>query len=272
MPEGCQEDFFADDDDTSNAAHQDAFSFSLVESLSQKCLASLARLACAFAPPGHGIHLQDLETVNVLSVDETHIEINAVLCEAQGCVTVAVPVTFPHPCTLEGDADNVTQCILDNIDELDHQAEGMLAELEWKETHFEEIQDHLRIHLALVDNDVMEHPSWWVFPNDSPGMVGECQSVRELLNEADFQTEIKLLATQLIQDSEEEYLVEQAGIAEVGAAGIILRAYVKQFRLDEEEDETKIVEIPFKFGEVATTVDDLRASVLGIIASCCLEE
>jgi hypothetical protein len=267
-PDGHIEEYYYEDSGSSGDT-------ALAESLSQKYLSTLARLACAFAPDGHGLHLKDLDSVTVLTVDEDHIEISAILCDDGSCVSVAVPVNFPHPC---GGLDDMTECILENINELDHQAEGLISGVERKEASRE---DDEKMSHVLINDENIEFPSWWVSPSLIPGMAEECRSVRNLLNEKDFQPEIHSLASQALKESNEDGFVEKVGVAAVGPAGLILRALaeevqnhhhpVKVMLPGPSNDIVNILEIPVAFRTEAANVEDLRASVLGTVASACVD-
>jgi hypothetical protein len=240
----------------------------LVESLSKSLMAPLARLACAFAPPGHSLKPSDLESAHVVSVNDHQIEISAVLCEGGGCVQVMVPVTFPRPCS---DSPALEDCILQNIEELDHQAYSMIAQENYKENNFEQIQADKRLFTVLTEEPMADNmPLWWSFPMLMDGMDKECRNVKELLNEADFADEIGALATVKIEERCWEHPVVgvTSAVAAVGTAGILLRTQVRQLDHTRESGERiSIVDLPVRFDEEAKTADDLRASVLGLVAA-----
>lgn len=238
----------------------------LMESLSKKCTNSLSRLACAFAPTGHSIHLQDLQSAHLIDVDKRHIEIGAVLCEAGGCVQVAVPVTFPHSCD-DGLINNIEECALENIQELDHMAYSIIQQEEQKADHYEESQQEEHIKLALSEEPSRreDFPSWWVFPssfNAQDNMLEEeCKMMKELLNKSDFSDAIQSLCISSVRGAgpEKMKVISAAAVAAVGPAGILLRGQV-------ENSFDHLLEIPIAFaqGEVETA-EDLRSAVLGLI-------
>lgn len=241
----------------------------LVESLSQNWGTSLARLACAFAPPDHSIHPKDLEAAHVISVNEEKIEISAVLCEASGCVTVAVPVTFPSPC---GGKDNMEACIFENIEVLDDEAHRVIEVREWNDDHAEELEADERLMKTLCEPPATssDFPSWWIFPDSDSGMREECSSVKDLLNEKEFADELSSLATNTVQElypDDGNLGVSMAGVSTVGPAGLLVRAQVVILDLPEDADRTLMVDLPVPFGKTCETVEDLRASVLGAVAS-----
>jgi hypothetical protein len=266
-PDGYIEEYYYEDYGSSGDT-------ALAESLSKKCISALARLACAFAPAGHGLHLKDFDSVNVLTVDENHIEISAILCDDGSCVSIAVPVNFPHPC---GGVDDMAECILENINELDHQAEGLISEVERKEASRE---DDEKMSQVLINDENIDFPSWWVSPSLIPGMAEECRSIRKLLNEEDFQPDIHALARQALNESNEEGFVEKVGVAAVGPAGLILRVLTEEAQnhpvkimavtMLPSNDIVNILEIPVAFRTEAANTEDLRASLLGTVASACV--
>jgi hypothetical protein len=266
------DDYYEEEEEASSASSAAA---QFMESLSQNCRASLSRLACAFAPPGHLLHPHDLESAHVLSVNDHQIDISAVLCEADGCIQVFVPVTFPRSCS---DSPDMEECILENIEELDHQAYSMIAQENYKVQNYEQVQDDERIYMALAEEPIADSmPLWWTFPQfTSAGLDKECRNVKSLLNEADFRDEIQALATQellvLYRRKEEPVQVVAAvdvlkvAVAAVGPSGILLRAQIRQVDVQRESGErVSMVDLPVQFSQEAGTREDLRASVLGLV-------
>ena len=247
----------------------------LVDFLSHDRITALARLAVAFAPPGHALDLRDVEHVQVLRVDENHIEIQAVVCEQDGCVTLQVPVSFPHPCS---EADELQECVMGNLGELEVQAETFLRTIEWNESNYEDVQAEQREWQVLLETDDLHFPEWWVHP-ETREMRGECQSVRNLLNEDGFLAEIRALTGMALAESDavistddghantSDWTVEQAAVAAVGPAGLLIRAATQRLELSEETDTRRIVEVPISFAVTANNVSDFRAAVLGSIAA-----
>jgi hypothetical protein len=252
----------------------------LKDILSQSSLAALARLAVAFSPPGMALDLRHIQHVTVIRVDENHIDIEAVVCEEDGCVTLAVPITFPRPCNNNNknnnndcnynahyDDDDLEECVMDNIGQLDIKAGQVLKKLEWEESHYEEIQDvHRQMH-ALQSPQDLTLPTWWVHGAD---LSLECGNICCLLNEEDFQQEVCALAASALSDAnhDNDWTVEQAAVVAVGPAGVVLRALTTA-RLDMFAESTKkqIVEVPIAFSATVHDVAELRAAVLGAMAS-----
>jgi hypothetical protein len=282
-PSGDLEDEYSELDEDENENANNLFSTSsssekhsaLVDFLSHDHITALARLAVAFSPPGHALALRDVEHVQVLRVDENHIDIQAVVCEEDGCVTLQVPVSFPHPCSV---MDELEECVMGNIGELEVQAETFLRTIEWKESHYEEVQAEDREWQVLLATDDLHFPAWWVHP-ETREMSDECHSVRSLLNEDGFQAEIRALTEMALAESDavistddghagtSDWTVEQAAVAAVGPAGFLIRAATQRIELFQETDSRKVVEVPISFGATADNVSDLRAAVLGAVAA-----
>jgi hypothetical protein len=276
-PSGAMED--EDEKETTNSLFSTSSSSekhsALMDFLSHDRITALARLAVAFAPPGHALDLRDVEHVQVLRVDENHIDIQAVVCEQDGCVTLQVPVTFPHPCS---EGDELQECVIGNLGELEVQAETFLRTIKWKESNYEEVQAEEREWQVLLETDDLHLPTWWVYP-ETREMSAECQSVRNLLNEDGFLAEIRAMTEMALTESDavistddghadtSDWTVEQAAVAAVGPAGLLIRAATQRLELFKETDTRRVVEVPISFPATADNVSDLRAAVLGAVAA-----
>ena len=229
----------------------------VIESINQN-QGALARMAVAFSPPEHSFTLKDIEHVGVINIGESHLNIEAILCEDQGCVNVAVPVRFVNPC-VENEALN--DCIAENLYALDAQASNIIKNNEWQEENHEQVQASERQMQALKDtNEPVELPSWWVAP-DSSDLIAECSFLRDVLNERDFSSEVEKLASQTISSLLGENInVNQAAVAAVGPAGLVIRgSYV-------ENSRSEIIEIPVHFDQVMTEKGALREAVLSKVS------
>jgi len=234
--------------------------FSLMETLSRDQGVALARLAAAFSPVGHHLVLKDIDHVTVITIDENHIDIQAVICEDEGCVTIAVPVSFPRPCaSIE---HGMEECVMDNLGWLDIQASEKLQQMELDLACYEARQKCWR---ELTSEEKINLPTWWVSPKQ---MSDECDNVRRLLNNEGFQPDVKALATQILMtvDGDESFVVEQAAIAAVCPTGIYLRARAKLYNLFQGAEE-KIVEIPVAFGHEAKDIATLRLAILRAVTT-----
>lgn len=199
---------------------------------------SLARLAVAFSPPERALSLDQIEKVDVVCVEQDRIDIQAIICEDGGCVSLAVPIVFPHAC---GDDQWLEGCVTNHLEQLDQSLPEIMTST-----------DNLDI-MGTVD-----FPSWWIDP--SPSMTAECSSMRDILNEAEFASEIGALAqASLNNDTTSHHQVQAVKVAAVGPAGLLFRV--------KTTDGTTVLDVLYPFGEVLETVDALRATVLGLVAT-----
>lgn len=265
--------------------------------------AMLARLAVAFSPASRSLDLRDIEHVQLLEVDNKHLDIQAVVCEDDGCVTLKVPVTFPVPC-LVGDADveeeDEEHCVLDNLQRLDLQAQETIRKLEWNELHHEDVAAEHRMHRELLreatggggGDDALHFPTWWVHLSSTDDIMRrECDSLRKLLNDDEFRSAVASMATQAMDaaavsddddnddDEEEEELssmsyddfhVTQAVVAAVCPKGLLLRAAVAPLEIlgEHSHDNARghVLEIPIQFStNAANTADELQSAVLALV-------
>ena len=95
---------------------------------SREKIASFSRLAVAFAPHGHAPKLSNIERVEIMTVDENHVAISAMVCDDIECVTILVPIPFPKQCCAS--CHDLEDCVLNNIDDLDVQAQEILRRTE----------------------------------------------------------------------------------------------------------------------------------------------
>jgi hypothetical protein len=221
----------------------------LAKAIQESSVPALARLASAFSPPGHAIALRDIAQVDIMGIDGNRIHLETVICEKDGCVTLAVPITFPNPC---GDAYDLEACILDNIGVLDHKASEVLGRILWEETNFEQIQASARQLEACQSTDGVQLPFWWVQPTSE--LLHECAFLRNVLNEEDLSNLV----------GRHGFVVEQAAVVAVGPAGLVLRA---MYRRHEDDDSPRLqtIETPVKFQQVCVDVESLRDAVLGAV-------
>ncbi|CAB9513250.1 expressed unknown protein [Seminavis robusta] len=241
---------------------------------------ALARIVSAFPPQGHALELSRIEDVSVVGFDDKHMEVEASLCEGESCSAVAVPVEFPHSCA---DTASLGECVLDNFEELDQQAELVLQHDEWKALNQGNSQDTddalLSNTLLETTNESVQFPTWWVSSSSdcaTPELAAECDTLRELFNEEEFAYEIRLLA-KFGLGLASLALVEDAVVTAVGPAGIIVQA---QLLADDSNAGTStgistittdgLVGIPLAFPKIATTAAELRSNALSVIDSSTL--
>lgn len=223
--------------------------------LTEEQKASLARMASAFAPPGQKLDITHINNIEILSVGSDRIEISAIVCETDGCVTARVPISFPTPCYL---SDGLDQCITNNLAHLDEQAQGLIREMNLKE---ENREDDEYIWKVLTSTEGIDFPTWW---ETRPGMSEDCDSIRRLLNEEGFQAEIRAVATKALMDlveHTETFKVQKTAVVAVCPSGIHMRALVKRTKAMGNE-ETTFMQVPLGFGQSANDGESLRDEVL----------
>lgn len=240
---------------------KDEHAVSLKDTLLREGVDSLARVAAAFAPSEHAINLKDIDHVDVLGIDGNHIDIEAVVCQEDTCVTHMVPVPFPHPCPPE----EMEGCVLDNVGQLDAQAEVKLKDMEWTEAHEVHM---LRSFQDLASmNQGLDFPDWWV-PIPS-SMSEDCDGILEVLNQKDFTSDVRALAVRALSylDDGERLEAETAIVIAICPAGIYLRVTARNTGFL-HEGQIEIVDVPCAFGgEPAVDSSSLRGALQTAIGS-----
>lgn len=150
--------FYPDDDDCDNDStnNEESLFFNnghcldlldrITSTISQS---TLARLASSFASPEYPIEITNVNNVRCITVNESQLEIEAVVCDASQCASLLVPVTFPESCIIDyddngdnnrdimiqyvdddnnkSDIDYLQLCILRNLEQLDVGASEEIA-------------------------------------------------------------------------------------------------------------------------------------------------
>lgn len=215
--------------------------------------------------PERGIGIQDIERVEVTCVRENQIELEAILCENLGCVSLSVPIKFPNECSDGNWVDS--GCVVQNLKVLDSQAESFL-ETTSSGLGLEDLTGVDLDELCLLNEKVVL-PSWWIPPECDETLAADCDSIRSLLNEDEFHRDIVALAQDGLQHhavgQNGDYLVQKARVAAVGPAGICLKV-AALYRYGGDNLQYMDVVYPFG-GEPVRDVESLRAVVLGAIAA-----
>lgn len=259
-------------------------------------ISRLAKLAVAFSPPSTQLALQDIEHVGVVCVDEHHIELEAVICEDEGCLTVLVPLSYPTTCDdVSNEETQMEECVLANIDSLSEDAEVRISNYEkgGSETRlnressasFGILENDKSIDAKNIVFDVETKgtqwegscPDWWQSVGFyEEALRTECDTLKRTLNEDDFEDDvISLIERGLFEsnlDVSDQCDVIKGVVTEVGPAGILFRAKCIltksiDYSTGDVQEEVIIVEVPFRFGQVQNSADSLRAAVLGAVAS-----
>eukprot|EP00428_Durinskia_dybowskii_P022761 CAMPEP_0170205614 /NCGR_PEP_ID=MMETSP0116_2-20130129/2351_1 /TAXON_ID=400756 /ORGANISM="Durinskia baltica, Strain CSIRO CS-38" /LENGTH=307 /DNA_ID=CAMNT_0010456005 /DNA_START=47 /DNA_END=970 /DNA_ORIENTATION=- len=212
-------------------------------------LGSLARLAVAFSPPERALKLDQIERVDILCVSQKHIDIQAIICEDGGCVSLAVPIQFPRACDrgahLEG-------CVVGHLESLD--ASAAVATL----------NADSQGQLSWYSSENVAYPTWWVSPT-SYDMIEECKNMCSILNEPEFQPEVLALVQEATLTTGIRIGTStDAKVTAIGPAGFHFKVRTTAL----ESPNVQLFDVFSPFGGTArTTSDDLRAAVLGIVAT-----
>jgi hypothetical protein len=195
------------------------------------------------------------------------VDIEAVVCENDGCVSLSVPVPFTQPCIPSGNHPqqldpNFEDCVIRNIQELDS------VQLQKAYMAKKDDQD------AFVDSiDNIEYPSWWIYPGTSIEYAKECSALLGILNEPDFIPDIVTLVTKELRkmlsidvnDASTLLQVQHAMAVAVGPSGMIFRVRALYY------GQVEVVDVPVSFitnGVVAAPDNDpkaLREAVLDCV-------
>lgn len=247
----------------------------LAESIQTKPdkIGTLARLAVAFSPPERRIELDAIEDVHIMCVNERSIELEAVLCESHGCVSLYVPISFPHDCGPTADDDILENCVLDNLHYLELEADNVLSSMIKSKKAAAELQnnDELRdLEQQLYSStSVTRYPNWWVAPENNQELVAECDNDRRLLNGSEFQNDVLGLARKGLEalGLGGQYTVRKAAVTEVGPAGLCLRC-ICDFLQAQGSTGSVLMDVPLPFGGgPRRDPESLRAAILGEVAA-----
>ena len=210
-------------------------------------LGSLARLAVAFSPPERALKLDQIERVDILCVSQKHIDIQAIICEDGGCVSLAVPIQFPKACDrgahLEG-------CVVGHLDTLDVSAATTLS---------------TQGQLSWDSNENVAYPNWWVSPT-SYDMIQECKNMCDILNDPEFQPEVLALVQEAASTNGVGIgATTDVKVIAIGPAGFHFKARANAMG---SSTTVQLLDVFSPFGGTPrTTSDDLRAAVLGTVAT-----
>jgi hypothetical protein len=237
----------------------------------QEKIATLARLAATHCQDSSLI-LENIQDVHVISVDNEHIEISAIMCNDDSCVSVLVPVQFLNPCNVEDDS-NLTECILENILDLDELALKVIQQKDlWNNIDLDGLL--MEEYLSQPENS---YPIWWISAEESINTrsthshdmdencsLNDFQDMKRFLNNDNFEKEITSFARQLIASNEKKgYQVFRARVTEVGPLGICLRAMVLDRTSSPEQG--LVIDIYHQFDEYVSDNNSLRRSVLAAL-------
>lgn len=187
----------------------------------------LARLASKYAPTGYDIDITNINEVRLQKLDSSSISIETIICEANECAALLVPITFAEECVLD---DTLRECVLHNMHTLDIKGDEPGEE---KENIFKEEKEALKAYDVLQSFDIDELktelngctlPEWWVSPTSTED-ISECELIEELLNGSDFQSVLRSLALYMLPS---ERRLGTVAIKLVGCRGMLLKVELRQ--------------------------------------------
>jgi hypothetical protein len=122
------------------------------------------------------------------------------------------------------------------------------------------------------------YPDWWTkieLPKSSLELVDECKSLKSLVNEDEFEDELRALFVQNYNDDDhtiDNILVLRAAVSSIGSSGMYLQARV--FIKNENENNNEVIlaaAVPFESNTALRkefhTIDDVREGVLTLVES-----
>jgi hypothetical protein len=174
------------------------------------------------------LNIRNINHVKLLNIGDGHLDIEATVRTGDDrLVSLSVPVSFPRNCAPKIHSPQEFEfCVIDNLGELNKYAsEAVNKVLAEEEEERKRTEDHKRQFLqptfydspaGYVDpnegNELdmilakelcsdlgLSYPDWWQFPNSNSNFGKECQSVQDLLNEAEFQYDIQKLVSRTLE-------------------------------------------------------------------------
>lgn len=227
--------------------------------------APLARLATAHST--NALDIEQIHHVSVGRVDAAQLDIEAIVCERDDCVSLSVPVELPQPCTDTVSEESFEQCIVENLAVLDQANQKALAENKVFASE-EDVELATRVHEELTTFDGIEYPDWWVENSEAAfetaeDIQKECTALCSILNEADFQPDLMQLVSSRCVFQEENIRPGQVYVLQIGLAGMIVRATALQ---NNGADLLGITEIPIPYNSnPASCSESLRECVLNLV-------
>lgn len=244
---------------------------------------TLAKIASAFSPPGFAIDLSHVNNVRCHSVDNRHMEIEAVVCDDFECSSLLIPVDFPEMCDVN-DTD-LSGCILRNMSILDGTGQHVLQERDHVFAQEEEAQLAFEV-LQSLDSEYLKSstpfglPAWWGPPLSKEDET-ECDLIQDLLNhDEDLRDMMRGLAEQgLLFDADlsSELIgrsIQNVQVQAVGQEGMVLKVQLSlsgKTGYDEGGlNNERVLDVPVKFDDVcpaAVTHGSVRDKVLAAVES-----
>jgi len=217
----------------------------------------MARLASKYAPAGYDIDITNINEVRLQKLGSSSISIETIICEANECAALLVPITFAEECVLD---DELRECVSRNINTLDIEGYNIGEE---KDRIFEEGKEALKAYDVLLQSfDVDELktglstlPDWWESPTSTED-ISECGLIEELLNGKDFQSMLRSLALYMLPS---ERRLGAVAVKLVGCRGMLLKVELRQ---------GNTIDVPVKYSNTGHHESrSIREQVLSLMSS-----
>jgi len=263
--------------DASNASDDQDLKQSITDRIYSEFSPSvLINIACAQAPPPHN-HLmpQDCLSAELISVNTRGAQIAvSTLASAGGagdgrCVQVLIPIQFaatessPTPST---ESSLMLDYIVQQFQQLENTSLKTIAKKEWEEDNADQLAAQEKILFELQDEASLTDellPDWWTFCELNKGLEEESGSVKDLLNEDDFATDLNVLfQTNYHGDSPIQPI--KTCVTSVGPSGVYLRSYAER-KQEGGDEEYFVAKLSIPFPEKSSSRDDLRVSILTMV-------
>jgi NTP pyrophosphatase (non-canonical NTP hydrolase) len=227
----------------------------------------LLRVACALAPPPNdNLHPKDCLDAHLVWVSTTGAGIAiSVTTGGEVVAQVLVPITFPRPCPDANEA-----CILETFQQLDSESYHLIAKKEWEEQHADQLAAQQQLIESLQEEPWgIDLPNWWSYAALNQGLVDECSTMKTLLNEEDFATDLNIIFQNHFQNPDFSIQTIKTCASSVGPSGLYLRSYAERTGdYDDKRLDTYFnAELALQFDTNAKSRDQLTSLVLKLVES-----
>lgn len=252
------------------------------------------KIACAFAPPPHHTltpeAVQDAFPVGI-SDDGIDIALAVPASEDRGgsiaaanqLVQVLVTVRFPQAWAIpqDGTTDEKGPALLGQIRILENNAMDRLSQ---QRKSSDSSRDNPRYYENLVIEQRREEqlqqeptsskqglPEWWTtIDSQNSSMMDEARLLKKLLNEAEFEDDLRALFVKHINESGATFPVLRAAVSSIGSSGLFLKSRVVTGPNGGEIENEKIANVTIPYDSPpheVLTATELREGVLLLVES-----
>jgi hypothetical protein len=280
-----------------------------------------AKIACAFAPPPHDRLTPNLiKDATLIKVGKTNFDIAIAVPASGGDQLVQILVTVGYPKSIfafeddnnnnEGRNNNIMNseeklsALIQQVRILDGHATDRLVSrskqdsVSMDDEHYYErivIEKNWLERLQNEEPQPSNRPDWWTtieLPKSSLELVDECKSLKDLLNEDEFEDELRSLFVQNYNidhqvgggggddDDGRDYrssnniLVLRAAVSSIGSSGMFLQARAVVINNENGGSHDEIIlaaAVPYESNPALRkefhTIDDVREGVLTLVES-----